>query len=201
MSREMSTTDPLREVLEEIAAMPAIQVNPDGDDHAAATMQLIAREVLAAAPAERYDDPPDEEVVEAGARAAFFAFARARHGARLADAAAEAAWREVRETAMNDARPVIAAALALYEPRIRLDERRHTLRSLAAVPVEPEAWEWRVAFRTHFGEIGHSVGAGGSGLTEATAQRVCGPGCWIERRRAPGPWERVDPEPREEPNV
>ncbi len=69
--------------------------------------------------------------------------------------------------------------------------------ALAAMPVEPEAWEWRVAFRTHFGEIGHSVGAGGSGLTEATAQRVCGPGCWIERRRAPGKWERVDPEPRE----
>jgi hypothetical protein len=36
----------LIEALEEIANMPTVQRNPDGDDQAAATMQFIAREAL-----------------------------------------------------------------------------------------------------------------------------------------------------------
>jgi hypothetical protein len=40
--------NPLREALREIAAMPDVQRNPDGDDQAAATMKLVAREALAA---------------------------------------------------------------------------------------------------------------------------------------------------------
>jgi hypothetical protein len=35
-----------REVLEQIAAMPDVQRNPDGEDQAAATMKLLAREAL-----------------------------------------------------------------------------------------------------------------------------------------------------------
>ena len=46
------STDTLRSALEEIAAMPDVQCNPDGEDQAAATMKLIAREALAVTPAE-----------------------------------------------------------------------------------------------------------------------------------------------------
>ncbi len=35
-----------RNILEQIVAMPEVQRNPDGDDQAAATMQLMAREAL-----------------------------------------------------------------------------------------------------------------------------------------------------------
>lgn len=35
-----------REVLQQIAAMPTVQRNPDGDDQAAATMKLLAQEAL-----------------------------------------------------------------------------------------------------------------------------------------------------------
>lgn len=37
-----------RQALEEIARRPTVERNPDGDDQAAHTMQLIARETLAA---------------------------------------------------------------------------------------------------------------------------------------------------------
>ncbi len=72
--------------------------------------------------------------------------------------------------------------------------------ALAAVPSEPKAWEWQ-------------AGGGASGYQpvgpEGTADRArqtyewfarC-PATWVERRRpgtAPGPWERVDPESRED---
>lgn len=36
----------LREALEEIASRPTVERNPDGDDQAAHTMQMIAREAL-----------------------------------------------------------------------------------------------------------------------------------------------------------
>ncbi len=68
-------------------------------------------------------------------------------------------------------------------------------------PVEPEAWEWRVE---------HNVGIGGhlGPTTEAAWCRLRvgeltkqGYEAQLERRRAPGPWERVDPEPRHEPQA
>ncbi len=69
--------------------------------------------------------------------------------------------------------------------------------ALAAVPAEPEAWEWHAGYLTW---------GSGPRATKEEAITACehfrgrAPD-WIERRRpgtAPGPWERVDPEPRQE---
>ncbi len=66
--------------------------------------------------------------------------------------------------------------------------------ALAAVLVEPEVWEWRVE---------HNVGIGGhlGPTTEAAWCRLrvdelieLGYEAHLEIRRAPGSWERVDPE-------
>ncbi len=64
-------------------------------------------------------------------------------------------------------------------------------------PAEPEAWEWRAGDRWW---------SSGTHATEAEAreghEQFTGRAPdWVTRRRpgtAPGPWERVDPEPRQE---
>ncbi len=66
--------------------------------------------------------------------------------------------------------------------------------ALAAVPAEPEAWEWRSV--TRLGQPTSGVVADREKAGEWAAR-----GDAVERRRpgkAPGPWERVDPEPCEE---
>lgn len=49
--------DRYREALEEIARRPTVERNPDGDDQAAATMQLIARETLDTSALSRKERP------------------------------------------------------------------------------------------------------------------------------------------------
>jgi len=51
----MTAFEQFRVALREIAEMPTVQRNPDGDDQAAATMQLIARETLEAVPEPKYE--------------------------------------------------------------------------------------------------------------------------------------------------
>ncbi len=64
-----------------------------------------------------------------------------------------------------------------------------------AVPVEPEEWEWRAGYSTWATKPRASKSA-----AWAACERFRGFAPeWFERRRpgtAPGPWERVDPEPR-----
>ncbi len=76
---------------------------------------------------------------------------------------------------------------------------------LGAVPVEPEAWEWRAVLdRPCLDSPYHSVAQEEKSAREFAASLVhVDPAgmVWLERRRpgtAPGPWERVDPEPRED---
>ncbi len=66
--------------------------------------------------------------------------------------------------------------------------------ALAAVPAEPEAWEWRAVER-------HSGEQYGSPMSDRAARLYIARGdlahgLALERRRAPGPWERVDPKPQ-----
>lgn len=47
LERAEDVRDSYREALEDIAGRPTFERNPDGDDQAAHTMQLIARDALA----------------------------------------------------------------------------------------------------------------------------------------------------------
>ncbi len=67
---------------------------------------------------------------------------------------------------------------------------------LAAVPAEPEAWEWRAV---------HATGPAAKVVYPTREQAASHMAMWprvhrghLERRRAPGLWERVDPEPDHE---
>lgn len=48
----------LRKVLREIATRPTVERNPDGDDQAAYTMQMIAREALPESKGDEPSTPP-----------------------------------------------------------------------------------------------------------------------------------------------
>ena len=66
--------------------------------------------------------------------------------------------------------------------------------ALVTVPAESEAWEWRVT--GGFYAVGSEVTRDERAARASAAQWQ---GTQLERRRpgtAPGPWERVDPEPR-----
>ncbi len=147
--------------------MPTVQRNPDGDDQAAATMQLIAREALAAVPAEPEHDPADDttEVPCGMCRATGVD----QQGATASATGVACPWCEGTKTIL---------ALGCW---VR--------------PAEPEAWEWRAV---------HCKGTPWKMpvfTTREQAERQIA--VWprwaqgrLERRRALGPWERVDPEPR-----
>ncbi len=109
----------------------------------------------------------------------------------------------------NEVEPPATAApyaehLAYEQAKADITER--VAETLAAVPVEPEVWEYG------FSAQGDVVAGYGRCATASEAQAmlaVMSAGyqrrAHIVRRRpgtAPGPWERVDPEPlQEEPNV
>ncbi len=68
-------------------------------------------------------------------------------------------------------------------------------------PAEPEAWEWRAVVEGHRRTPYRSVAQDEQSARDFAADlaRDIPHGVVsVERRRAPGPWERVDPEPREE---
>ncbi len=74
--------------------------------------------------------------------------------------------------------------------------------ALAAVPVEPEAWEY--GFSAH-GDVHEAYGRCATASEAQAMLATMSAGyqrrAQIVRRRpgtAPGPWERVDPEPRED---
>ncbi len=98
-------------------------------------------------------------------------------------------------------------ALAAGSPPMEQDAgywRKMYEEAIAAVPAEPEAWEYRAVVQAA-GRVSERASAPVTSIEAAHATRrsmedAWVGGGWIERRRprtAPGPWERVDPEPRE----
>ncbi len=96
--------------------------------------------------------------------------------------------REALKRACEDIAAINAAGFDSERLRLSNDARGRIIEALAAAPVEPEAWEWRV-----------SDGAGGWGpASKSLAAEFLGADLAIERRRPgtpPGEWERVDPDP------
>ncbi len=73
--------------------------------------------------------------------------------------------------------------------------------AFAAVPAEPEAWEWgfEVKLRPDSSPAFHLAVSLNEAVARASNQRLIGREGWTVRRHpgtAPGQWERVDPEPR-----
>ncbi len=68
--------------------------------------------------------------------------------------------------------------------------------ALAAVPAEPEAWEWRVCYGNRLGE---HPGEQHTATSERQAFALAAErGDWLYGWVERGRWERVNPEPREE---
>lgn len=69
-------------------------------------------------------------------------------------------------------------------------------------PAEPEAWEWRAYVRVEDFVVQPDFASSVPYDTPERPARIVaedraeGREAWLERRRAPGPWERVDPKPR-----